>query len=138
MWDEVAAPLIILEFASRDGSEERDTTPEEGKFWVYERMIRPPYYGIFLRNPWRIEFYRHLDGQFVPAEPNAAGRFPVPPLGLELGLWTGTVLGMQASWMRWYRPDGQLLLTGHEMADQFRHQAEQERQSRETLAAKLR
>src|ERR1051325_5445988 len=48
LWQEMVLPLMILEYASDDGAEERDTTPIRGKFWVYERRIRPPYYGIFL------------------------------------------------------------------------------------------
>ena len=44
----------MVEFVSRDGSEERDNTPASqgkggnvGKFWVYEQAIRVPYYGIY-------------------------------------------------------------------------------------------
>jgi Uma2 family endonuclease len=53
LWREYVPPLIALEFASGDGSEERDRTPlsalqedgtqKLGKFWVYERIIRIPY-----------------------------------------------------------------------------------------------
>src|SRR5438309_4491180 len=48
LWQELAPPLIILEYASDGGDEERDKTRKRGKFWVYERRIRPPYFGIFL------------------------------------------------------------------------------------------
>lgn len=41
MWQEIIPPLLVLEFASGDGSEERDRTPWHGKFWVYEQAIRP-------------------------------------------------------------------------------------------------
>ena len=56
LWREHIAPLIALEFASGNGSEERDRTPlyrageevaKPGKFWVYEQIIRIPYYGIY-------------------------------------------------------------------------------------------
>jgi Uma2 family endonuclease len=145
LWDEPGAPLILLEFASGDGSEERDQTPEKGKFWIYEHIIRPPFYGIFLRNPWRIEMYEHVVGRFVQAEPNASGRYPIVPLGLELGLWTGEHQGTNATWMRWYASDGTLLPVGHERADAEARRAqealqlaEQERQLKEKYAAKLR
>src|SRR5919202_4740861 len=56
LWKEYVAPLIVLEFVSGNGAEERDRTPppepgqaEEqkvGKFWVYEQAISMPYYGI--------------------------------------------------------------------------------------------
>jgi hypothetical protein len=47
LWQEYLAPLIVLEFASGNGSEERDNTPMTGKFWVYEQAIRVPFYGIY-------------------------------------------------------------------------------------------
>ena len=56
-WRELQPPLIALEFASGDGTEERDRTPlplettakkvRPGKFWVYEQVIAIPYYGIY-------------------------------------------------------------------------------------------
>jgi Uma2 family endonuclease len=73
LWRELMAPLIALEFASGDGSEERDSlrdsfasrTPlslstegevtKPGKFWVYERIIRIPYYGIYEINSGKLE-----------------------------------------------------------------------------------
>ena len=89
LWREFITPTIALEFASGDGSEERDRTPlsrstegqltntnfinacyrccsgspltkggsmcsailgnwyKPGKFWVYERVMRIPFYGIY-------------------------------------------------------------------------------------------
>ncbi|MEM7538607.1 MAG: Uma2 family endonuclease, partial [Chloroflexota bacterium] len=47
MWQELVSPIIAIEFVSGDGSEERDETPWEGKFWVYEHMIQPQYYAIY-------------------------------------------------------------------------------------------
>jgi Uma2 family endonuclease len=46
-WKEYVAPLIVLEFVSGKGDEERDKTPpldiegerQVGKFWVYEQEI---------------------------------------------------------------------------------------------------
>ena len=47
LWQEFIAPLIILEFVSGNGQEERDRTPWTGKFFVYEQVIRPAFYGIY-------------------------------------------------------------------------------------------
>ncbi len=66
LWREFITPTIALEFASGDGSEERDSeallrsadrtplsrSPEgqltkPGKFWVYEQVMRIPFYGIY-------------------------------------------------------------------------------------------
>jgi Uma2 family endonuclease len=35
MWQEAVTPVLLIEFVSGDGSEERDTTPLNGKVWVY-------------------------------------------------------------------------------------------------------
>ena len=118
MWREMVAPLVLLEFVSGDGSEERDTTPETGKFWVYERVIRPAFYGIFEALQNRIEMYRHVEDHFVRMEPNLHGRYPIPQLGLELGLTYGSFLNMTLPWMRWWDADGKMLLIGHELAEQ--------------------
>ena len=69
LWPEHMAPFIALEFASGNGEEERDRTPlsvaadgtttKPGKFWVYERIIRIPYYGIYSMRTGNLEVY-HL------------------------------------------------------------------------------
>src|SRR4051794_8175823 len=47
LWKELISPLVALEFASGDGSEERDRTPWTGKFWIYEQAIHVWFYAIF-------------------------------------------------------------------------------------------
>src|SRR5262245_37144219 len=39
LWQEAVRPLLIVEYASGDGSEERDATPYRGKFWLYEQAL---------------------------------------------------------------------------------------------------
>jgi Uma2 family endonuclease len=131
MWQEFVPPLVLLEFVSGDGSEERDRTPREGKFWVYETVIRPAYYGIYEVDPGRVELYQHVAGQFQPLPANERGHYPIPQLGLELGIWPGRFQNMELPWLRWWDEQGNLLLIGEE-------RAEQERQRAERLAAQLR
>ena len=73
LWREFMAPMIVLEFASGDGSEERDATPlsyseigsqRPGKFWVYERIMRIPFYGIYEINSGRLEVYSLNNGSY--------------------------------------------------------------------------
>lgn len=64
LWREFIAPLVVLEFVSGDGSEERDTTPWKGKFWIYEQVIRPPFYGIYEVNKASVEVYKFIGGQY--------------------------------------------------------------------------
>ncbi len=117
MWQELLPPMILLEFVSGDGSEERDRTPMKGKFWVYEKVIRPAYYGIYEVDPGRIEMYHFVDTGFRPLSPNEAGRFPIQGLDIELGIWEGRYQNVDLPWMRWWDGRGVLLPTGHELAE---------------------
>ena len=138
MWRELIAPLLLLEFVSGDGSEEHDTTPQTGKFWVYERVIRPAYYGIFDSLQNSLEMYHSVESRFERLEPNQHGRYAIAPLGIELGLTQGRFLGIGLPWMRFWDAAGNMLLTGDERADQEQHRADQEQQRAERLAARLR
>ena len=147
LWREFTPPLIALEFASGDGSEERDTTPlsrtqkdkgqRPGKFWVYEKIIRPPYYGIYEISAGKLEVYHNTDFTYTQLEPNARGHYPIPALGVELGLWRGAYQQQEMLWLRWWDLDGKLLLTGHEQValEQQRTQQEQQRTEREKQRA---
>ena len=64
-----------------------------GKFWVYERVIRPAYYGIYEVDPGRIEMYHLVDDRFQPLPANERGRYPIEGLGVELGIWQGDLPG---------------------------------------------
>jgi hypothetical protein len=110
---------------------EHDATPPRGKFWVYERLIAAPYYAIFNVDAEELEVFALADGIYHRVAANERGRFPVPPLNVELGIWRGTYDRYTLPWLRAYRPDGTLVPTPQEAADQAR-----ERVTR--LAAKLR
>lgn len=145
LWQEIVAPLIVLEFVSGDGSEERDTTPYEGKFWVYERAIRVPFYGIYNGFNESVEVYHLVDGRYQLMSANDRGHYAIEPLGVEIGIWQGRYQNMESPWLRWWDADGNLLLTGSERAELERQEkelaqqeVEKERQRAEKLAAQLR
>ncbi|MFW5765073.1 MAG: Uma2 family endonuclease [Coleofasciculus sp.] len=141
LWRELMAPMIALEFASGNGDEERDATPlsvsaegettKPGKFWVYERIIRIPYYGIFEVKARKLEVYNWLNFSYQKLQPNERGHYPITPLGVELGLWHGTYQNQTQYWLRWWDSEGNLLLIGEERAQLERQRAEQERQRAE-------
>ena len=131
MWQELVAPLILLEFVSGDGTEERDRTPLRGKFWVYEQAVHAPYYGIYEVDPGRIEMYHLAGGLYHRMAPNERGRYALPRLGVELGLWTGEYLGATVPWMRWWDEQGDLLLMGEERAEVAESLLRQEQQATE-------
>jgi Uma2 family endonuclease len=131
MWQELVAPLIVLEFVSGNGQEERDKTPYTGKFWVYEKAIRVPFYGIYEVNKASIELYHLVEGKYERMPENERGHYPIKPLGVELGIWQGTYQNVELPWLRWWTMEGELLLTGEEKAEQEEQRAEQERQRAE-------
>ena len=141
LWREHIAPLIALEFASGNGDEERDRTPlsrtdegvvtKPGKFWVYERVMRIPYYGIYQVNNGRLEVYRLIDGYYQLLELNQRGHFPITPSGVELGLWQGSYQNQTMLWLRWWDEEGNLLLIGDERAELERLRGEQQRERAE-------
>jgi Uma2 family endonuclease len=119
LWDELIAPLVILEFVSGDGSEERDRTPRQGKFWIYERVVHAPYYGIYEPASALVEVYRLVDDRYVRLTANERGHFPIAPLGIELGIWEGQYANLDQTWLRWWDSDGKLLLIGAERAERY-------------------
>ena len=140
LWREFVAPLIILEFASGDGTEERDRTSlsysgnevtRPGKFWVYERIVRVPYYGIYEVASGNLEVYNLVNGFFEKMSPNERGHYAIAHLGVELGLWHGNYQNQNFLWLRWWDLQGNLLLTGAERAELESLRAEQERQRAE-------
>ncbi len=138
LWQEYVAPLIVLEFVSGDGSEERDKTPITGKFWVYEQAIRVPFYGIYEVQKASLELYHLVDGSYQLLPANEKGHYPILPLGVELGIWQGQYQNMEAPWLRWWDIQGNLLLHSWEKSQQLASQLEQEQQKAARLAERLR
>ncbi|MFQ5616045.1 MAG: Uma2 family endonuclease [Anaerolineales bacterium] len=128
LWREHVPPLIAIEFVSGDGTEERDPTPRQGKFWIYEQMIRPAFYAIYEVKHAKVEVHRLAAQGYELVPANAAGRYPIPPLGVELGIWKGRYQNQALPWLRWWDAQGQLLSTSAERAAQEREAKEQAQQ----------
>jgi len=149
LWREHIVPSIAWEFASGNGDEERDSlrdsfasrTPlsrtdegvvtKPGKFWVYERVMRIRYYGIYQVNNGRLEVYRLIDRYYQLLELNQRGHFPIAPLGVELRLWQGSYQNQTMLWLRWWDEEGNLLSIGDERAELERLRGEQQRERAE-------
>jgi Uma2 family endonuclease len=119
LWQEYIAPLIVLEFVSGDGSEERDKTPITGKFWVYEQAIRVPFYGIYEVKKATIEVYQLVRGRYELLPANDRGNYPIEAMGVELGIWQGRYQNLELPWLRWWDNQGKLLLTGWERSQRL-------------------
>jgi Uma2 family endonuclease len=152
LWQEFIAPLIILEFVSGTGKEERDKTPWTGKFFIYEQVIRPAFYGIYEVKTASVELYKFIENRFELVIPNDRGHYPIEQLGIEIGIWQGQYQNLNLPWLRWWDDRGNLLITGSERAEiesqratkeyqraeQERQRAEQEHLHVERLMAQLR
>ncbi|MBD2346591.1 Uma2 family endonuclease [Anabaena subtropica] len=138
LWQEYVAPLIVLEFVSGDGSEERDKTPLTGKFWVYEQAIRVPFYGIYEANKASLEVYHLVDGHYELLPANERRHYYIASMGVELGIWQGQYNNMTAPWLRWWDAQGNLLLSNEERSQMLALQLEQEQQKADRLAERLR
>ena len=137
MWQEFVAPLIVLEFVSGNGAEERNRTPllrtdkqetKPGKFWVYENAIRPAFYGIYEVRKASVEVYHLIEDRFELVAANDRGHYPIAQLGVELGIWQGSYQNMELPWLRWWDSEGNLLLTGFERAQEEGQRADREQQ----------
>ncbi len=118
LWQEYISPLIVLEFVSGNGDEERDKTPWKGKFWIYEQVIHPAFYGIYEFNKASVEVYHLLENKYHLLPANKRGHYPISALGVELGIWQGEYQNVDLPWLRWWDLDGNLLLSGEERAEQ--------------------
>jgi Uma2 family endonuclease len=152
MWKEIIAPLIAIEFTSGDGTEERDATSpftgkdsKAGKFWVYEQAIHVPFYAIYEVEKAAVEVYELIGGRYQRAMPNQRGHYPIPAMGVELGIWSGAYMNQTLPWLRWWDSAGNLLLSGEERAAVAEQRlvasdrrADESDRRAEQLAAKLR
>ncbi|HCA94275.1 MAG TPA: hypothetical protein DEP38_06290, partial [Cyanobacteria bacterium UBA9226] len=147
LWREHIAPLIALEFASGNGDEERDKTPlsvseegvttKPGKFWVYEQVVRIPYYGIYEIKSSKLEMYQLVAGFYQKLEPNERGHYFISPLEIELGLWRGSYQNQEQMWLRWWDKEGNLLLIGNERAEVESDRANRENQRAQEMEMAL-
>ena len=145
MWQEYVAPFIVMEFISTTDGGERERTPYKGKFWIYERVIRPAFYAIYDADKGLVDLYHLTEDRFQPVPPNARKHFPIPQLGIELGIWRGEYKNVNFPWLRIWNAEGNLLPTPEERAEQETQRANQEAQRANQeagraarLAAKLR
>jgi Uma2 family endonuclease len=131
IWDEVISPLIVIEYVSGNGSEEHDQTPGTGKFWVYEQAIKASYYVIW--DPFRVhlEVFERIRDRYSPRTPGPHGRYHIPEMQVDFGVWNGIYQGLPADWLRVWE-NGRLAPTPEEQNDLERQRAEHERRRAET------
>ncbi|HIK27564.1 MAG: Uma2 family endonuclease [Oscillatoriaceae bacterium SKYG93] len=123
VWEEDGRyPDVIIELMS-SSTAQIDTGAKKD---LYERIFRTPDYFVF--NPFNPNSLQgwHLDAnqRYQPLVANEKGWLWCETLGLWLGTWEGIIQRELAVWLRFYYPDGNLVLLPYEAAQQ---QAEAER-----------
>jgi Uma2 family endonuclease len=126
------AVSVVMEFLSDTDNGEYSIRPTfpYGKLYFYERILQIPTYVIFDPYEVTLEVLRLENSQYILQQPSS-GRFWIPELKLFLGIWQGTRLGLNISWLRWWDEAGNLLLWSSEQAEEERQRAEEERQRAE-------
>ena len=146
IWQEQVAPYLVVELLS-PGTEKEDLGQVQhgadgipGKWEVYERWLRVPYYVVFSRYTDELQCFV-LDGDRYQRRSVEDGYLWLDKAQLGLGLWTGAYQGIQRRWLRFCDVQGNWIATPTEQeqqrAEQEHQRAEQERQRAERLAAQL-
>jgi Uma2 family endonuclease len=134
VWDEDGRyPDIIVELMSPSTANADTRVKKE----IYEGIFRTRDYFVFDPfDPDSLQGWR-LDANFryQPLVANEQGWLWCETLGFWLGIGEGTIERETAPWLRFYHPEGNLVLLPEEAE---RQRAEAERQSAERLAARLR
>ncbi|HVR95043.1 MAG TPA: Uma2 family endonuclease [Thermoanaerobaculia bacterium] len=123
-WEEDGRlPDVIIELLSPstariDRTEKRD---------LYAQVFRTPEYFMCEPGTWKVEGLRLEGLAYRPMVPDEQGRFWSEQLGVSLGLWHGTRLGLEGTWLRLFRADGSLIPTSEENALAERERADAER-----------
>jgi Uma2 family endonuclease len=137
VWDEGVNPLIIVELLSKDTKDE-DLGRKPGrnrnqpdKWDVYEQILKVPYYVTFDRVTDEVKAFRLQAGRYVPYVFTGQGLW-LEEVELWLDRWEGYYDKIERLWLRWRDKDGNWIPTLEERADRESQRAEQERMQKET------
>jgi Uma2 family endonuclease len=123
LWEEDGlAPSLVIELTS-SSTEAEDKGPKKE---IYEQILRVPEY--FCYNPETKELigWRLQTGHYVEIQPDERGWLWSEELGLWIGAWWGEYLDRPNRWLRFFDPNGDLVLTGREAEAEARRAAEAE------------
>jgi Uma2 family endonuclease len=136
IWQESVTPFLMVELLSPGteaedlGQSLREINQPPGKWEVYERILRVPYYVVFDRYTHHLRAFRLVGTQYEELSLDEP-KLWFNEVQLGLGVWKGTYQSAQGQWLRWYDGSGSWVPTLAERADQ-------EHQRAEKLADKLR
>lgn len=130
VWQEGVSPFVVVELLS-PGTEKEDlgqTTREvnqpPSKWFVYEQILRIPYYVVFDRYTNQLRGHALQAGRYQELDLQSP-RVWMPAVELGLGVWRGVYQGIERQWLRWYDAQGNWIPTEAEAAQQQAEIAEQ-------------
>jgi Uma2 family endonuclease len=131
-------PDVVVELMSRSTKKVDLGVKKE----LYDRIFKTTDYFVY--DPFDPSKFQgwHLNGNYIDLKPNDRGWLWSEKLGLWLGSWYGTIGNETTTWLRFYNPDGSLVMLQNEAeaqrAESESQRAESEKQRADRLAAKLR
>lgn len=136
---EGAVPTIVMEFISHTNGGEYDLSPyyPYGKWYFYEQILQVPIYVIFHPASGVLKVYRLGIEGYRQQTADANNRYWIEEINLYLGVWWGERVEMTAHWLRWWDSSGNLLCWGQELVEQERQRTELESQRAEQLTIEL-
>ncbi len=146
VWEEQGRyPDVIVELMSRSTKKVDIGLKKE----LYDRIFKTTDYFVY--DPFDASKFQgwHLNGHYTDLKPNDRGWLWSEKLGLWLGSWYGTIGNETTTWLRFYNPNGSLVMLPNEAeaqraglesqrAESEKQRAESEKQRADRLASKLR
>jgi Uma2 family endonuclease len=126
VWEEDGrAPDVVIELLS----ESTEKVDRGDKMRIYARTLHVAEYFLFDPFSGVLEGYEldAVHGKYLPKTPDSRGRVTCEQLGLLLGKVASSHCGMQAEWLRWLRPTGEVLPTSEEALDSARNRVDAEK-----------
>jgi Uma2 family endonuclease len=126
-------PDMILELSSRSTAEVDRTIKKD----IYETVFHTHEYFIYDPDSKKLQGWRLVNHEYQPIEPNEKGWLWCQELGAWIGTWDGVFQGKEATYLRLFDKDGNMLPQPIELAKEQRQRAEAERQRAEAAEAEL-
>jgi Uma2 family endonuclease len=124
LWEFGKPPEAVVEIVSNtEGGETTEKLIKYAQIGILYYAIYDPGNAV---QPEPLRVFVLRDKNYVPLEPEW-----LPVLGLGLMFWHGSFENCDGRWLRWCDPQGLVIPTGAESAEQERQRAEQERQRAE-------
>lgn len=134
IWEQGKGPDVVVELLSASTAR-HDKTHKKA---LYARQMHvPEYYWYDPFDPEDFAGFTLHGNDYRQSVADPQGRLHSPALNLDLGRWTGTFRGVATVWLRWFTPEGAMLPTEAEAAQQQAEAAQQQAETAQLRAERL-